>query len=253
MEFQFYNKKELKLCAIRCFIIGSIIMGIGGLILFLISHNFIISKFIIIGGIIASAVYSILIYSRDFIDGKYGIFDSEFPGFSYQYMVILLGCLCIALSFVAFGIGLAEGGIYSAIAFSLTSYFPFIFMFLRLNVYKNENSRWIKFKSENGDTYYKKIFGYHPVFYYLIGTLFSMGPLGMSLHNLLNSLFLKSYPLNIAVFHFIISLICGCLILSPDILNRMLPFELKTMNGLKKFLYISLIIIAILMVSIILI
>ena len=116
MEFQFYNKYELKLCAIRCFIIGIIIMGLGGLILFLISHNFIISNFIIIGGIISSAVYSILIYSRDFIDEKYGIFDSEFSGFSYQYMVILLGCLCIGLSFASFGIGLVQGGIYSAIA-----------------------------------------------------------------------------------------------------------------------------------------
>ena len=30
MEFQFYNKHELKLCAIRCFIIGTIMMGLGG-------------------------------------------------------------------------------------------------------------------------------------------------------------------------------------------------------------------------------
>ena len=251
MEFQFYNKHELKLCAIRCFIIGTIIMGLGGLILFLISHNFIISEFIIIGGIIASAVYSILIYSRDFIDEKYGIFDSEFSGFSYQYMVLLLGCLCIGLSFASFGIGLVQGGIYSAIAFSLTSYFPFIFMFFRLNVYKNENSRWLKVECENGDAYYKKVFGYHPVFYYLIGTIFVMGPLGMSAHNILNSIFLKSYPVNIAIFYFILSLICGCLLLSPDIINRILPFELKTIEGLKKFLFISVIIIGILMVSII--
>lgn len=253
MEFQFYSEYELKLCAIRCFIIGTILMGIGGLILFFLSHNFIISKFIVIGGVIASAVYSILIYSRDFIDEKYGIFDSEFPGFSYQYIAILLGCLCIGLSFALFGLGLVQGGIYSAIAFGLTSYFPFIFMFLRLNIYKNENSRWLKTERENGEIYYKKVFGYHPVFYYLIGTIFVMGPLGISFHNLLNSIFLKSYPLNIAVFYFIISLICGCLLLSPDILNKILPFELKTIEGLKKFLYISLIIIAILMVSIILI
>ena len=46
MEFQFYSEYELKLCAIRCFIIGTILMGIGGLILFFLSHNFIISKFI---------------------------------------------------------------------------------------------------------------------------------------------------------------------------------------------------------------
>lgn len=73
----------------------------------------------------------------------------------------------------------------------------------------------------------------------------------MSTHNILNSIFLKSYPVNIAIFYFILSFICGCLLLSPDILNRILPFELKTIEGLKKFLFISVIIIVILMVSII--
>lgn len=167
--------------------------------------------------------------------------------------MILLFTLSISLSFGFFGLGLFKGNcIYSAISFGSVVYFPSIFMLLRIKVYRNENSRLLLVEDEYGDSYYKPVIGYHPIFYYLTGITFCRGPFGVSLHELLDSIFLHTYPLINSVFWFIVCFIVGCLLLSPDILNKILPFELKTVDGLKKYLFGSIVVMGLILCAMLL-
>ena len=165
---------------------------------------------------------------------------SYLQGISYQGTVLLLVTLGIALSFIFFAMALVQGGIYSAIAFGLCVSFPIVFMLLRLNVYNN-SSRLLYVGKEDGMDCYEQVWGYHPVFYYIfLGIPFGRGPLGLSFKKVLDSIFLHVGSLEYSIIYFIFCLIIGCFILSPDIANKIVPFEIKTFEGTKKFIMISL-------------
>ncbi len=208
-------------------------------------------EFAFLGFFGMASYFSIIIYHRDYLDKKYKMFYDEFEGISYQCVIFLLITLSIGLSFGFFGMALIDGGIYSAIAFSISVYFPAIFMLLRINVYRNENSRLLKVVNDEGEETCEEVIGYHPFAYYLLGITLSRGPLGVSLHNILNSIFLNEGVLAYNVVWFVLSICLGCFILSPDIANRILPFELKTRDGLIKFLFISWVLIGVLLLLII--
>lgn len=244
-RWDFLSDYELKLYSIICYIL-ILILGIFFSILcyFLMNLNFIWS---LIGFVLFDFMVCIIIYKRDYLDNKYGLFTDEFIGLSYQGTIIFFSLISFLVSWFIIPLAFHQGGIYSAIAFGLTVYFPFIFMFLRLNVYKNENCCYLLIDDEFGNQYCSKVMGYHPLFYFMLGFIFSIGPLGISIHNLLNSIFLKNTSFDSAVIYFVIVLIGGCLILSPDIMNKILPFELKTGGGMVKFIVLSFILIIVLL------
>ena len=53
----------------------------------------------------------------------------------------------------------------------------------------------------------------------------------------------NSSSFNHDIIALIMSFTVGCLILSPDIMNKILPFEIKTFNGLLKYCLLSVILI----------
>ena len=239
------NDSEIKRTALLVLIegvVGSIVVSI--LFFFMLKDLFAcVCGFL---GMFLLGVYcAIVVLKRDWLDEKIGVFDSDFPGISYQCAVVFLVALSIALSFAFFGMAFVQAGIYSAIAFGVAQYFPTIFMLLRLDVYKNENSRWLLVEDEFGNKSYAEVIGYFPIFYFVfLGIPFARGPLGVSIKYILESIFLNKGLLSYDIFCFIVSLIVGSLVLSPDIMNKILPFELKTGNGLKKFMFIGIIMIA---------
>lgn len=196
-------------------------------------------------GVFLLGVYAaIVVLKRDWLDEKIGLSDSNLQGLSYQCTVVFLVALSIMLSFGFFGMAFVQAGIYSAIAFGVSQYFPAIFMLLRLDVY-NDKSRWLLVEDEYGNKSYTEVIGYHPVFYFVfLGITSARGPLGLSIKYVLESIFLNKGLLSYDIFCFIVSLIVGSLVLSPDIMNKILPFELKTGNGLVKFMFIGIIMIA---------
>ena len=225
------TKNELKIYSAYLFFYTEIL----GLFLCLILYFFLHINFILSVGI-----FSILIYNRDFLDEKYNMISNNFQGMSYQSVVIMLFPLTFLMSWFMALLAFTFEGLDSAIAFGLAMYFPFLFMFLRLNVFSDE-SRLL-----SGE----QVIGYHPVFFYIIGFMLSRGPLGISLLWIIKDIMGYSNSFNHDIIALLISLLCGCLIFSPDIMNKILPFEIKTFKGLLKYCLLSAILISVVLITI---
>ncbi len=235
------DEHELKLMALRVFIKGLCGSIIASFISFILFKNIFVCEFSFIGCLFVAIYCSILTYKRDWLDDKIGLFDLAFPGISYQGLLIFLFCVSIALSFIFFAIALVKSGsIYSAIAFGLCVNFPTVFMLLRLNVYNNK-SRLLLVGKKDDSKYYEHVFGYNPAFYYLLlGVPVGRGPLGVSFRKVLECIFLHNGSLEYSLLCFVLCLLVGSFILSPDIANKILPFEIKTYKGFFKFAIICL-------------
>ena len=232
------TKNELKIYSAYLFFYTEILGLFLCLILYFFLHiNFILS---VLGMIIFGGIFSILIYNRDFLDEKYNMISNNFQGMSYQSVVIMLFPLTFLMSWFMALLAFTFEGLDSAIAFGLAMYFPFLFMFLRLNVFSDE-SRLL-----SGE----QVIGYHPVFFYIIGFMLSMGPLGISLLWIIKDIMGYSNSFNHDIIALLISLLCGCLIFSPDIMNKILPFEIKTFKGLLKYCLLSAILISVVLITI---
>ena len=233
------TKNELKIYSAYLFFYTEILGLFLCLILYFVLHiNFILS---FLGMIIFGGIFSILIYNRDFLDEKYNMISNNFQGMSYQSVVIILFPLTFLMSWFMALLAFTFEGWDSAIAFGLAMYFPFLFMFLRLDIFSDEKSRLL-----SGE----QVIGYHPVFFYIIGLMLSRGPLGISLLWIIKDIMGYSNSFNHDIIALLISLLCGSLILSPDIMNKILPFEIKTFKGLLKYCLLSVILISVVLVTI---
>lgn len=81
-------------------------------------------------------------------------------------------------------------------------------------------------------------FGDHPLYYYMLSLMVCNGPMGISLLWIFKSIFQNGMSLNHSLFYFLLSF---CFVLSPDKINNIIPFELKTEKGFKKYAFLSLI------------
>lgn len=228
------NKDELKVYSIYLFFYTEVL----GLFLCLLLYFFLHIDFVLslLGITILGVMFSILIYKRDFLDEKYDLISGRFPGMSYQGVVIILFPLTFAVSWFIALLAFTFEGLGSAVAFGLAMYFPFVFMFLRLNVFRDENCRLVSGK---------QVIGYHPVFFLLLGFMLGRGPLGISLLWIIKDVLGYSNSFNHDIIALAVSLLCGGLILSPDIMNKMLPFEIKTFDGLLKYCLFAVILISV--------
>lgn len=244
-DWSILDKNELKYYMIS----GSIFLELIGLVISIVLYlildlPFSFVSYVIMGFTILTIFSSAIVYNRDYLDKKYGLFYNEYKGLSYQGLVLFFIPTSIAFAFIIFPMGLNQGGIYSAISFSLSALYPAFFMFLRMNIYKNENSREILTEDENGNKITEQVIGYHPGIYYIFGSLISCHIIGFSLMKVITSIVESNLNI-IYLIYFICSLLIVSFILSPDIANKILPFELKRSNGLKKFLIIGIILMTI--------
>ena len=129
-------------------------------------------------------------------------------------------------------------GLYNAIAFSLAVCFPGIFMLLRINLYSNENNNSV----------YDDNMGFHPIFHWVMGITVASGPLGISLTSFLKNMFVKGSFLKKDLILVMLALLLECFVLSSDVVNKILPFELKGIEGIRKFILISFCLMSILLV-----
>lgn len=233
------TKNELKFYSVYLFFYTEVF----GLFLCLLLYFFLHINFILsfLGMIIFGGIFSILIYNRDYLDKKYNMISNNFPGMSYPSVVIMMFPLTFVISWFFALLAFTFEGLDSAIAFGLAMYFPFIFMFLRLNIFSDEKNRLISGKL---------VIGYHPVFFYLIGFMLSRGPLGISLLWIIKDIIGYSNSFNHDIIALLLSFLCGILILSPDIMSKILPFEIKTFNGLLKYCLLSVILISVVLITI---
>ena len=245
------DASKLKSRAIRSFLIILSCSIVGSISLFILIRNLFIIEFTFIGALLTSVYYSILIYKRDWLDEKIGLFDPYLQGISYQGTVILLSSASFTLSFAFVALAFVKGGIYAAVSTCLCVNFPIVFMLLRLNVYSND-SRLLYVGKLDGMDHYEQVFGYNPVFYFmLLGLPFGWRILGFSFRRVLESIFLHNYSLGYSLLCFILCLLAGSFILSPDIANNVFPFEIKRYKGFFKFAIVSLILMVICLIPLI--
>lgn len=230
---------ELKYYALGLFILCELLSLITScFIAFLIGDfNYLLISFA--GFSFSSIILILIVYERDYLNERYVLFDLGYPGISYQGLVFFLFGVSALLSSGVCILAFKQGGLYSAIAFGLVDFLPPIFMFLRLKVYSND--------SRNNNLG----FGHHPFYYYVLSLMVCNGPMGVSLLWVFKSIFQNSMPLNSSLFYFVLAFCLLCFVLSPDKVNKILPFELKTERGFRKFAYLSLILAALLLFAMI--
>ena len=238
------DKHELKLMALRVFLIGLCYSFLTYILFYITIKNIFICEFTSAGIILTTSYISICVYSRDWLDEKIGLFDSHLQGISYQGIVILLSSGMFLLTLMFSSTAFIKGNIYSAIAFAFGVNFPIVFMLLRLNVYNND-SRLLYVGKLDGMDHYEQVLGYFPIFYYVLAFPFGMGPLSVSFRRFLESIFLHNGSLEYYSACFILSLLAVSFVLSPNIANNVLPFEIRRLKGFFKFAVISLILMGI--------
>ena len=105
------DKNELKSYMISGSIFLELIGLVISLVLFLIVDlptSFVIN--IIIGFTILTLLSAIIVYNRDYLDGKYGLFYEEYKGLSYQGVVLFFIPASIAFAFIIYPIASHQGG-----------------------------------------------------------------------------------------------------------------------------------------------
>ena len=234
---------ELKYYAGGLFLLSELLSLITSVFMCFLMGDFNFLLILFVGISFSLLIIILMVYERDYLDEKYVLFDSRYPGISYQGIVLMLFGLSAGLSTCIGVLAFKQGGLYSTISFSLIEFFPSIFMFLRLNVYSNDSRDYSDSFNDNG------AFGYHPVYYYMLSIMVCNGPLGVSLLWTLKSIFQNTMSFNHSFFYFLLSFCLLCFVLSPDKVNNILPFKLQTEKGFKKFAFLSLILASVLLIS----
>lgn len=234
-KWMYLNNEELKYYSLGIFIeciCLSVIISI--LLKLLFKSDFMLSM---VGFTIVSIMFTILIYKRDFFDEKFQLFSDDLMQGTNQGMILFLFISSFLVSWAYFCAAL-KYGLYNAIAFSLAVCFPGIFMLLRINLYSNKNNNSV----------YDDNMGFHPIFHWVMGITVASGPLGISLTSFLKNMFVKGSFLNMDLILVMLALLLECFVLSSDVANKILPFELKGIEGIRKFILISFCLMSILLV-----
>ena len=230
------NSNELKYYSLGIFILGVLFAIIESFFISLLLNSFEYLLISFIGFILGSFILSLWAYKRDWIVKKYNLKITH--GIPNEMVVLMLFGASVILSSGISVIAFHQGGIYSAIAFCIANILPVIFMFFRINVYSNDD---LVVNDEFGNVYLKQN-GYNPIFFYVIGIMIGNGPMGFSLFKVLENIFSFNSISYYNLFLFILSVSFCFLSVSPDIMNKIVPFELNTADGFKKFFITSLII-----------
>lgn len=234
MSWTIATKEERKQLAKRFFVVMLFMTPIAVGVIYLFRRDLYKCFFMFLSCVGLTIYFVVFAYKTDWVDRKVGFFDSEFSGASYQAIVFFIFGIYIALAIGFFGLGLIESGITSAVAFGVSILFVGILTLWRTDVFNN-NSRLLLIEDEFGNKYYKEVLGYHPGLFWV--PLMGAGALlGLALHNFLDSVFFNSTPILNNVPCVILSFLVCYLTVSPHISNKYLPFEIRTSEGLKKFL-----------------
>ena len=221
---------ELKGYSIYIFLVGLLIgCLLFGLMKVLFKWSFNELIMILLANSVFSFLFSMVIYKREWIDEKYGLgYDGYYivpgrnEGMSYKAAIVLITTAAPLFSILFFVMGLHYGNIIVATAFLIAMPIPFILMFLRIDAY------------ENKIIVTPKQLDYCPPFYFMLGQLNAMAGLEFSIRTILISLIYGTYPLIWAVLYFLFSFLTQIFIASPDILDNVVPFDLRTVQGYKK-------------------
>ena len=142
---------------------------------------------------------AIFTYKRDWFDETYGLVSRYHIGMNYSVIFYIILIITVTLSLMFFYPILKSQGLKLASITFISQYIPVAFMLLRLKVYSDENCP-VKKIDNFGNEYWT--------------------------NDILSSAYLTSNLL-----YLILSLTILFILLSPDLLDKVLPFDLRTWKG----------------------
>ncbi|WP_409200201.1 hypothetical protein [Methanobrevibacter sp. DSM 116169] len=212
------NSKELKIQTIMIFIlclIGSAITA------FLISFRYPGAFLPFFLGVSLAAFFPFsLIFTWDFLKKHFNM-DSRFEAEIILWSIISLG-LSIELSIL----GYFSNNFIQGLGFGFVLFYPFMVMFFRKDKCFNEKSEIIS---------NEKVFGYSIRHYWVLGSICGLCTIGYGFFCLSSFFFNGVPPIVISFLLIFFSLIVVYLVLCPDLMNKILPFEIRRKNGFYKY------------------
>lgn len=235
------DSEDLKIYSIFLFVFGFVLGIIMSLLLTVIHYPNIL--FSMLAFTVGSFLMALLSYKRDWLDKKYGLVSRYHIGMNYSIILYIIFIITVTCSLLFFYPFLTTQGLQFALAAFISQYIPVVFMLLRLDVYSDDNCP-VKKVDDFGNEYIENTLGYNPIIFYLISFPYSM-LIAMPLSRYVNDILVSSYLTNNLIY-LIISLAILFLLLSPDLLDKILPFDLRTWNGTGKFILLLVVILSIL-------
>ena len=221
---------------------------------------FFIFCFIIMGVIL-------LLYYWDKLDEKYGMMPVNSPfQLSYQgYGILLFFCLAPMLFFAMLMLGIMSKNIFFGLGGAVATVYPLLGIFLRIKTFSDDSMIIPKGKTTlpekvvlpNGQelssgtpvksvihygkstfcgkrevTETEKGFGYMPISYWIFSAMLGLYTTGSGFSDIYLYFTKGSPSLEAAILIIILGLIVQSVYLFPDKLNKVVPIELRTKNGL---------------------
>jgi len=202
----------------------------GGIILFL-RLDF-LKVFYLFCGVFLTACMAFLIFSkREWFDEHYGLtyngYEVGYRDFedslSYEAVVLMLLVAMPALTSMFFVCGLYFGNIIVAVSELIAIPIPFILMFLRIKAYENKIVINL-----NGQI------DFFPILYLNFGLFNAMAGIAFSIRTILVNLIYGSYSLMSCLLYFILVFLIELFLVSPDVADKVFPWNLRTVKGYLK-------------------
>ena len=183
--------------------------------------------------------YRIFILLRSFLEEHFNMYDeNDTKSNSYEGWIIGLCILSLGIFLCFLGIGYAFDVLLTGFSLGLIFVFPPYFMLFRRDTY-NES----KNLSEDDDI------GFQPKIYWVLSIFCGFVTVVPSFR-FLEAYFLWNFPnLFVCLSLIIVSFLWIIMVLSPDIWNNYLPFNIKSSNGILKYIIIVMIVSIILSIS----
>ena len=207
------DSKELRIQALGIFLIIFLLFAIPSLIIYNKSPLFAVS--FALGGLVFAICGFSGIWLRDTLTHYFEMFYPNSNKLSFEGILAYLLFVAIGSIFLGIIIGAIYGSLVSCFCFFLAFSYPVFFMLIRRDIFKRDFSR--------------EYLDYHPILYWFLGIVTGIILFGFS-SILINYQIINGFSL----FYLIgicLSFISESLILSPDIMNKIFPFEIRKKSG----------------------
>ena len=205
------DSKELRIQVLGIFFIIFLIFAFPSLIIYTKNELFAIS--FLFGGLVFAFCGFLAIWFRDTLTNYFDMFSPNSNKLSFEGILVYL--LFVSIGSISLGIiiGVLYGSLFTSFCFFLGFSYPIWFMLIRKNIFKEDS----------------EYFSLNPIFYWFLGSITGIILFGFSSILLIN---LLTYGMNlICLLGILFSFIIESLILSPDKMNMILPFEIRKISG----------------------
>lgn len=235
------ENNELKNYAlVQAIMFAMIFLCISGVIVLFLRLD-LLKVFYLFCGVFLTACMAFLIFSkREWFDEHYGLayngYEVGYRDFedrlSYEALVLMLLVAMPALTSMFFVCGLYFGNTIVAVSELIAIPIPFILMFLRIKAY--ENKIVINLKGQ---------IDFFPILYLNFGLFNAMAGIAFSIRTILVNLIYGGYSLMSCLLYFILVFLIELFLASPDVADKIFPWNLRTVNGYLKsvFIYVPLV------------